>query len=58
MGVDTISQESKNRIVRLAIGARFEVIGDHVLFEAGIALFYLVPWETVVLKTGVLCRYR
>ena len=42
----------------MANGARNGVIWDQVLFEAGISLFYLVPWETVVLKTGVLCRYR
>jgi len=35
MGVDTISHEPKNRIVRWANGDRIGVIGDHVPFWQG-----------------------
>jgi len=58
MGVDTISHEPKNRIVRLANGDRIGVIGDHVSFEAGIPLFSRDPRQTAAFNTGVLCRYR
>ena len=51
--MDNISQEPKNRIVRLANGACIGVIGDQVPFEVGIPLFYLDRWETAVVKTGV-----
>jgi hypothetical protein len=54
VSVDTISQEPKNRIVRLANGGRIGRIGDQVTFEAGIPLFYPDPRETAVVKTGVL----
>ena len=54
MGVDTISREPKNRIVRLANGARTGVIGGRVCFETGMTLFWMDPRKTAGAKKGVL----
>jgi hypothetical protein len=52
--VDTISQEPKNRIVRLENGGRIGRIGDQVTFQVRIPSLYPDPREKAIAKTGVL----